>query len=156
MLLSAYRKDDLADAEGFVAQLGVVLEGYEADVIIAVTEPRTGIQRRLKFMPTIAEVVEACDAEAQARATRARYEAMPKPRPVQYRIPDRLDGRHANLFIPADNPQYQQAAEWVKTADPADWKYDPEGRNGIWICYGWWDSNRTVGPGGKFKTMKRG
>lgn len=81
ILFSAYRKDDFADAEAFVLQLGVVLEEYADEVIIAVTHPRTGLQRRSKFPPSIAEVVEACNAEAVAAATRAKYAAMtPVPR----------------------------------------------------------------------------
>ena len=46
ILFSAYRKDDFADPEGFIVQLGIVLESYEDEVIIAVTDPRTGLQRR--------------------------------------------------------------------------------------------------------------
>jgi len=37
------------------------LADYEPDVIQRVTDPRTGIPRRLKFMPNPAEVAEACD-----------------------------------------------------------------------------------------------
>jgi hypothetical protein len=61
VLLSAYRRDDFADPDGFVAQLGMILEQYPDDVIIYVTHPLTGIQRRIKFPPNIPEVVEACD-----------------------------------------------------------------------------------------------
>jgi hypothetical protein len=77
ILFSAYRRDEFADPEGFIAQLGVVLEGYADAVILAVTSPRTGIQRRLKWPPSIAEVVEACDAEAAQRARVARHNSMP-------------------------------------------------------------------------------
>ena len=61
ILFSAYRKADYADPEGFVIQLGVILSDYPPDVVRHVTDPRTGIQRRLKWPPTIAEIVEACD-----------------------------------------------------------------------------------------------
>lgn len=81
ILFSAYRSADFADPEGFVLQLGMVLEEYADEVIIAVTHPRTGLQRRSKFPPSIAEVVEACNTEAVAVATRAKYAAMtPVPR----------------------------------------------------------------------------
>lgn len=61
MLLSAYRRDDYADPRGFVTQLGVVLEKYPEWVVRYVTSPDTGIQRRQKFPPSIAEVVSACE-----------------------------------------------------------------------------------------------
>ena len=44
-----------------MASLGMVLEGYSDDVIRYVTDPKTGIQRRSKWPPTVSEVVEACD-----------------------------------------------------------------------------------------------
>ena len=64
VLLSAYRRDDYSDPDAFVAQLGTVLTGYSEPVIMHVTSPQTGLQRTCKFPPSIAEVVEACEAEA--------------------------------------------------------------------------------------------
>src|SRR6266478_5958331 len=61
-VFSAYRTDQFADPEGFKTQLGAVLEQYPDEVITYVCDPRTGgIQRRLKWPPTISEMVEACD-----------------------------------------------------------------------------------------------
>jgi hypothetical protein len=81
-LVSAYRKDDWADAEGFAVQLGTVLEDYPVAIIDQVTHPKTGIQRTCKFPPSIAEVVEACEKamapererEEQARKWREQHE----------------------------------------------------------------------------------
>lgn len=75
MLLSAYRRDDYADPEKFVAQLGVVLSGYDADVVEYVTDPRTGIQRTNKWPPSIQEVVEACDNRIAAKVREAEIDA---------------------------------------------------------------------------------
>jgi hypothetical protein len=61
VLFSAYRRADYADPVGFVAQLGVVLNGYPEDVIVYATSPQTGVQRRHTFPPSIPEVVKACD-----------------------------------------------------------------------------------------------
>lgn len=134
MLFSAYRRDEYADPDGFVAQLGLVLEGYDEATIIAVTDPRTGIQRRSKWPPTIAEVVEACEAETVARATRERYAKIPTPNFERvYLPPDNRPGRRANVFVPADNPRYSRAMALIEKADPADWKADEQGRDGIWI-----------------------
>lgn len=119
-------------------QLGVVLEGFSDSVIVAVTDPRTGLQRRAKWLPTIAEVVEACEAEANAQATRARYDAMPKPRRIE-RIIDRSPGRRANVCVYRDAPQYPAMFERTQSpdADPADWKMD-EGGN-LWVSLAWFD-----------------
>lgn len=65
ILFSAFRTDQYADAEGYVASLKMVLEGYPDDVIVHVTDPRTGVQRGCKWPPTIAEIVSACDARLQ-------------------------------------------------------------------------------------------
>jgi hypothetical protein len=133
MLLSAYRRDEWADPQGFAMQLGVVLEGFPEEVIIAVTHPSTGLQRRLKFPPTIAEVVEACEAEGKRIETARRYAQMKRSPPPQ-RLVDYSPGRRANLLVHSDAPQYPQVLEWIQTADEADWKADEQGR-GVWVNY---------------------
>jgi hypothetical protein len=62
MLFSAYRTEQYADPDGFMVSLGIVLEQYCDEVVLYVTNPRTGIQRRSIWPPSIAEVVRACDA----------------------------------------------------------------------------------------------
>lgn len=128
-----------------MAQLGMVLEDYPDAVIIAVTSPRTGLQRRSKWPPSIAEVVEACEAEVVSMDTSARYAAM-QMRPEVFCLPLDRDrpGRRANVFVPLDSSWYGAAAEWSAKADPADWKYDPNGRPGIWVSYDWWVSRLSV------------
>jgi hypothetical protein len=75
MVFGSYRRDDFADPENFLVQLGMVLERYSDKVIETVTGPLTGIQRECKFPPSIAEFVEFCD-DAQRRSTfGARWEA---------------------------------------------------------------------------------
>lgn len=63
-MFSSYRKDQYDDPDSFMVQLGMVLEQYPDEVCRFVTDPRTGIQRRIKWPPTISEIVEACDAHA--------------------------------------------------------------------------------------------
>src|SRR5262249_21136906 len=66
IVFGSYRRDDFADPENFLLQLGMVLERYDDKIIEAVTSPLTGIQRECKFPPSIAEFVEFCD-ETQRR-----------------------------------------------------------------------------------------
>lgn len=67
LLMSAYRKADYHDPEGFIATLGAILEGYDPEIVEYVTDPKTGIQRRSKWPPSPAEVIEACTAEVNWR-----------------------------------------------------------------------------------------
>jgi hypothetical protein len=53
--------------------LGMVLEQYPNHVVIYVTDPRTGVQRHLKWPPTISEVVEACDNRVAELDRNKRY-----------------------------------------------------------------------------------
>jgi hypothetical protein len=62
MLFGAYRADQYADPDGFMMQLGVVLEQYSDEIVVYVTDPRTGVQRGSVWPPSIAEVVRACNA----------------------------------------------------------------------------------------------
>ena len=71
-LLGAYRSSDVDDPQVFVSNCIAILTGYSEEVAAAVCHPRTGIQRRLKWPPTVAELVEACDREAGEIANRER------------------------------------------------------------------------------------
>lgn len=133
-IFSAYRKDDYADPDGFVMQLGAVLERYSDSVIATVCSPYTGIQRRLKNRPpNIGEVVEACDEEQQREESirrQAQFRVVPRgPRPPAER---------ANVLLRTDALLYQAMCD--KAADPktnpADWRWDENGK-GIWVSLGW-------------------
>lgn len=50
------------------------MEQYPDEVVIHVTDPRTGAQRGLKFPPTIAEIVSACDAKMADIQRTKRYQ----------------------------------------------------------------------------------
>ncbi len=108
----------------------MVLERYPDQIIRDITSPLTGIQRRSKFPPTIAEVVTACDEEV-ARAERIkRYSEMRaaprEPRPVD-------PTARANLLVHRDAPGYDAMVKWAKTAGPEWYRWDPQG---IWVPLG--------------------
>lgn len=73
ILFSSYRLDQYDDPESYMASLGMVFEGYSDEVICYVTAPQTGIQRRVKWPPTISEIVEACDAHVEHLAKMERF-----------------------------------------------------------------------------------
>lgn len=62
LLFGCYRKGDANDPETYTAAITAILADYDDEVIVHVTDPRTGIARTNKFMPNPAEVAEACDA----------------------------------------------------------------------------------------------
>lgn len=74
MLFASYRRADYDDPDGFIASMGMVLSQYPEDVVIYVTRPETGIQRRIKFPPTIPEIVEACDQRVAELARHQRFQ----------------------------------------------------------------------------------
>jgi hypothetical protein len=63
LLLSCYRHGEAANPEIYTDSVISVLSCYSADVIRRVVDPRSGLPSRLKWLPTIAEIKEACDAE---------------------------------------------------------------------------------------------
>lgn len=141
-LFSAYRIDQYADPDGFKNSLGAVLEGFPDEVICYVCDPRTGLQRRMKWPPTISEVVDACEEHA------AHLERIRKPRaPAQKLIDENFErpqGCFANLFVPEGHPRYQQMVKWTGTAPhPKWWRYgeSSDGRKGIWIPHVVWQGH---------------
>jgi hypothetical protein len=91
LLVGCYSKADFADPEIAARAFVSVLARYPESVVIAVTDPATGMPSKLKWPPSIAEVVEACN-EAMAPILRefdrkmvahrqARLRAAPPPGP---------------------------------------------------------------------------
>lgn len=73
-LFQSYPSTDYEDKKAAVASYIEVLSGYSEVVVEFVTSNTTGIQRRVKFPPRIAELVEACDEAAAHIAKYARYQ----------------------------------------------------------------------------------
>lgn len=124
-----------------MVSLGAVLEQFPDEVVTYITDPRTGIQRRSKWPPTISEVVEACEQHQEHLAKQR------KPRPVfQERLPepllrDRPQGYRATIFVPEGHPRYERLVEWTKDAKPMWWKYGSasDGRKGLWVALFAWE-----------------
>jgi hypothetical protein len=141
-VFSAYRIDQFADPDGFKTQLGAILEQYPDEVITYVCDPRTGIQRRSKWPPTISEMVEACDDHREFLAK------LRKPRPVfQERLPapllkQRPQGYMAQVFVPEGHDRYDAMVKRAEASDPIWWKYGKasDGRNGIWVSHNFWNN----------------
>lgn len=131
MLLSAYRRDDYADPKAFILQLGTVLQQYPAHVVERVTSPLTGLQRKLKFPPTLQEVVEACDAEMEHE----RIISQPK---VQISRTSWTPSNRANLFVRNDLAAYPKMLERARKADECDFSYSDK-PPGIWVPLGWFE-----------------
>lgn len=159
-LFSAYRRDDFADPEGFVVQLGTVLCDFPEDVVDFITSPRTGIQRRSKWPPTISEIVSACEEHHD------HLRRMQTHRPMGTRLSPPSDvsggrdrngrptGPHGSLvtiFIPADHARYQALVEWANDNDPRFWGYgnSSDGRKGMWVPLHVWE-------GGNIRSLNQG
>ena len=93
-LMSSYRKTDYQNPEGFIATLGSDPGGISAGDRGIRDRPEDGLQRRCKWPPTPAEVVEACAAEIGWRTKIAQNSGLspvPKlPPPIQRRGSDEM------------------------------------------------------------------
>jgi hypothetical protein len=67
LIMGSYPKADVHDPKTFVTAVTLVLSEYPIGVLRRVSDPRTGIAGRLKFLPTVAEIKNACDAEMKLR-----------------------------------------------------------------------------------------
>ena len=73
-LLGCYRKGDAEDPTVYVSAIAAMLTEYPEVVVLAATDPRTGVQRKCKFLPTFFEVREACEEQMRPIAERYREE----------------------------------------------------------------------------------
>lgn len=62
----------------YLAAAAAVLAEYPPEVVEYVCDPRTGLARHLKWLPTIAEISEACQTRADINRMRAEIAARGK------------------------------------------------------------------------------
>jgi hypothetical protein len=68
IMLSCYRKDETHNPEVYSSAVSAVLaDGYSREIVDYVTDPRTGLPSRNKFLPSVAEVREACEMLTEPR-----------------------------------------------------------------------------------------
>jgi hypothetical protein len=72
-LFLAYPRSDYDEPDGALASYVEVLSGYSDGIVAHVTSNKTGIQRRSKFPPRVAELVAACDEAAVGLERVKRY-----------------------------------------------------------------------------------
>ena len=83
LLLGCYPKGSAEDPQTYVGAVALVLAEYPEAVVMRVTDPRTGLPRQSKWLPSTSEITAVCEREmglAQAETRRrerlARAEAM--------------------------------------------------------------------------------
>lgn len=73
ILLGCYPQSTAHDPKTYMMALAAVLCEYPAWVVERVSDPRTGIARRIRFLPTVAELIADCEELLQpVRAERHR------------------------------------------------------------------------------------
>lgn len=92
LLLGCYRTGDANDSEVYIAAVVRVLSGYPVDVAQRISDPLTGIPSKLKWLPSVQEIVDACEViegprrrnlEWDERAKRQLAERPPPQKPTQ-------------------------------------------------------------------------
>jgi hypothetical protein len=67
-IMRVHARTDVDDPGAYALAAAAILAEYPVNVVLRVSDPRTGIVRRVKFLPRLAELAEACDAEMARRA----------------------------------------------------------------------------------------
>jgi hypothetical protein len=75
-MFGCYRKAEASDPEIYAAATAAVLSEYSKEVIDYMTDPRTGLPSKSKWLPSVYEVREACEEHAQYLEKLKRHRAM--------------------------------------------------------------------------------
>lgn len=67
VLLGCYRTGDANDPAIYSGAVIAVLSDYPLDVVRDVVDPRTGLPAHSKWLPTVAEIKDACEARMRPR-----------------------------------------------------------------------------------------
>jgi hypothetical protein len=149
-MFGCYRRDQAADADTYTAAITMVLAHYSAEVVKAVTDPYGGIPSRKtengwSGLPDVADVKEACEAEA-ARLDRLAEYAKHRTPLRRLRAPPAGPGAFATILVKPDSPQYERLKALTADADHREWKVDDQG---LWVAYSWLVESK--GPMKRFK-----
>lgn len=74
MMFSGYPQSDFTNPEAAAVSMCSVFEDYSDAIIRFATDPKTGVQRRHKWPPKIAEVVEFCTERVEHIEKMERYQ----------------------------------------------------------------------------------
>lgn len=87
VLVGCYRRGEAEDAPVYARALIALLKTYPENAVRSVTDPRSGLPTKIKFLPTIYEVKEACEAQIApllaAEARRRRMDEAETDRPAE-------------------------------------------------------------------------
>ena len=122
MLVGSYRRNDAEDPGLFIRAAATVLSGYPEDVVRKVTHPAFGIPSKLKFLPSIAEIRDACEEEMKPvyAARRREIEAERNRRMLAPpTVPPESRERAVKRWFDDIRPSMIPAAKATETADQA-------------------------------------
>lgn len=118
LLLGCYRTGDANDPEVYTAAAIAVLSDYPLDVVQRVVDPRSGLPSRIRWLPTVSEIREACQeihgvrqrmqewerSAAEQVAARVREEEIRKSRPTldELRAQGVIKPKQQSAPLPAD------------------------------------------------------
>jgi hypothetical protein len=91
ILFGCYRKTDANDPEIYLTAAVAILLQYPKTIIDHVTDPVHGLPASKYFLPSIAEIREACEIRSRFEQTIAK--PAHKPRSQPYQTPARLPGQ---------------------------------------------------------------
>lgn len=108
------------EPETYAAAIGATLAQYPPRIVNECVDPRVGLARKREFPPTVASIIEWCDARLAHYEALAKYEAREKPPEREFTDDDRalarkfladladeLKGRNGRLVAGA----FKEAAE---------------------------------------------
>ena len=82
-LIGCYPSGKPSDPETYIAAIAAVLAEYPQEIVEQVTSPSTGLARHLKFLPSVAEVSDACETAMQPYRLRWRDEFRRREREIE-------------------------------------------------------------------------
>ncbi len=142
-MFGCYRRDEAADPDTFVAAVTMILSRYPADVVEAITDPFAGLpsrknERGYSGLPDVADVKEACEAEAARQVRMAAYAKIT----IQKRLPGPPRPPEATIFTPKGFPRWDKLMRRFEAGDqPCHFEtricIDNVERYGIWTPYSW-------------------
>lgn len=116
LVLGSYRSSEVNDPAVYVRTAAAVMTRFTEEIVREAFDPRAGLQTRQKWLPTVSEIREACEAVAAEHANRERRALLAKHRvlidtPEGLRPESEVDLSALRLAGPAPELTPQQMRE---------------------------------------------
>lgn len=151
LMIDCYPQGRAQLTDSYIGNIAALLCEYPRGVAMECIDPRRGVMRETKFLPTVADIVQWCEPRATRehtfvdRSAQAEQQIADRRKWLESFTPQVMGGSHiANLRVRPDRPGYAEVVERSKYSRPEESIFEADGT--IWVPRQWHEERHSWRP----------